>query len=200
MNSQTPFKELINACKKGREVAQKELYRRYFAYGMTVCVHYTQQEANAKEVLNDAFCRVLTNIKKYNENYPFKNWLRRIIINSAINYHKKYRTLDTQHNIIPITEATLTYNRGERKLSEEDVLLIIRHLSPAYQLVFMLYVVDGYTHQEISDKLGISVGTSKSNYAKARAKLRKLIAIHFPDYHFQEKESLITQKVSKNGQ
>lgn len=193
MNSQISFDELIKACKKGKRSAQKELYRRYFAYGMTVCVHYTNRREEAEEVLNDAFVKVFKNINKFNTDYPFKGWFRRILVNSAIDYHRKYHNLKIQDNIIPITEATLTYNAAERELSQDDVLKVVQHLSPAYRLVFILYVVEGLTHKEIAEKLDISIGTSKSNYAKARAKLKKIIQRYYPN-HTQ------TNQIKDNGQ
>ena len=193
MNSQTSFEEVIKACKKGKRSAQKELYRRYFAYGMTVSVHYTNRREEGEEVLNDAFCKVFKNIAKFNTDYPFKGWFRRIVVNSAIDYHRKYHNLEIQDNIIPITEATMTYNMAERELSQDDVLKIVQHLSPAYRIVFILYVVEGLKHKEIAEKLGISIGTSKSNYAKARAKLQKIIVPYYPN------QAMTTQR-KENGQ
>ena len=181
MNNQIPFDDLIKACKKGKRNAQKELYRRFFAYGMTVCLHYTSRQEEAEEVLNDAFCKVFKNISKYNPAYPFKSWFRRIIINSAIDYHRKYHSIEIQDNVIPITDSTITFNQAERNLSMDDVMKVVQNLSPAYRLVFILYVVEGLTHKEIAQKLGVSIGTSKSNYAKARAKLKRIAAPFYPN-------------------
>ncbi len=186
MNKKTSFDRLLYACKQGKQSAQKELYRRYFAYGMTVCLHYTNRQEEAEEVLNDAFFKVFKKIATFNPAYPFKSWLRKIIVNSAIDYHRKYHNLEIQDNIIPITEATITFNQGERQLSMDDVLKIVQVLSPGYRLVFILYVVEGLSHKEIAAKLGISVGTSRSNYSKARAKLQKIIS---PFYPAQRKEN-----------
>ena len=100
---------------------------------------------------------------------------------TAINYHKKYHNLEIQGNIIPITESTTTFNKGEEQLTIDDVMKIVQQLTPAYQLVFMLYAVEGYTHKEVAKKLSISIGTSKSNLSKARVKLQKIAGIYYPD-------------------
>lgn len=181
MNKQIPFKQLITFCKKGKNKAQEELYHRYFSYGITVALHYTSNREEAEEVLNDAYVKVFRNIKKYNSNYPFKTWFRKIIINTAINYHKKYHDLEIEGNIIPITESTTTFNKGEEQLTIDDVMKIVQQLTPAYQLVFMLSAVEGYKHQEIAKMLNISIGTSKSNLSKARVKLQKIAGIYYPD-------------------
>ena len=126
------------------------------------------------EVANDAFLKVFLNIQRYDPKMPFKPWFRRILINTALNHIKKKQKLkistlmDTEYNI-PDTEEILA------RLGFQELMALVRSLSTAYRTVFNLYVLDGFSHEEISQELGISVGTSKSNLSKARERLRQMI-------------------------
>ncbi|MDX1939769.1 MAG: RNA polymerase sigma factor [Saprospiraceae bacterium] len=166
--------ELLNACKREERLAQKELYRRFYAYAMSVSLRYADDEDEAIEIANDAFLKVFMNLNRYDNSLPFKPWFRRILINTAINQVKKKRRfkwtqlMDAEFDI-PSTEDILA------RIGFEELMKMVRSLSLAYRTVFNMFVIDGYTHEEIATILGISVGTSKSNLAKARQKLRQLL-------------------------
>lgn len=166
--------EILEGCRRKDRTAQKELYRQFYGYAMSICLRYCDNEDEAIEVANDAFLKVFLHIKKYNSQMPFKPWFRRILINTAINHIKQKQKLkintlmDTEYNI-PDTEEILA------RLGFQELMALVRSLSTAYRTVFNLYVLDGYTHEEIATELGISVGTSKSNLSKARERLRQLI-------------------------
>lgn len=170
-------KRLVAGCLRREETSQMELYRLYYSYGLGICRRYAKSEQTAKEMLNDAFLKVFTKIDQYDTHQPLKPWLRRILINAAIDHHRKY---ESQQPILQSLEESPpmlnTQNKGFEQLAYEDVVRLLQHLSPAYRTVFNLYVVDGYTHAEIAHQLGISVGTSKSNLAKARRNMQQLVA------------------------
>lgn len=166
--------DVLEGCRRKDRAAQKELYRQFYSYAMSICLRYCDNEDGAIEVANDAFLKVFLNIKSYNPQLPFKPWFRRILINTAINHIKQKQKLkigtlmDTEYNI-PDTEEILA------RLGFQELMKLVRSLSTAYRTVFNLYVLDGFTHEEISQQLGISVGTSKSNLSKARERLRQMI-------------------------
>lgn len=147
----------------------------FYAYGMSIALRYTDSREEAAEVLNDAFMKVFDNIKKFDLERPFKPWLRRIIINTAINhFHKHKKELELE-------ELELTANNAVSEetiisgISYEEIIDMVQQLSPAYRTVFNLYVIEDFTHKEIADMLEISVGTSKSNLSKAKRNLRSIL-------------------------
>jgi RNA polymerase sigma factor (sigma-70 family) len=168
------FLPLIKACKQQDRHAQKEIYRLFYSYGLTICCRYTPNIEEAKEVLNDAFLKVFTKLDQYNESLSFKGWVHRILVNTAIDYYRKHRydepNLDlayAQH--IEIQEDAIA------TMNTKEVLKLVQQLSPSYRIVFNLAVVEGYSHEEIAKTLNISEGTSKSNLARAKTRLQQLI-------------------------
>jgi RNA polymerase sigma-70 factor (ECF subfamily) len=149
----------------------------YYNYAMTVSRRYSGTLENAEEVVNDAFFKVFTKISLYNGQQPFQLWLRRIIINTAID---RFRSNIHQ---IPVTELQPWHDPEqeaavESKLNEE-LVGVLDHLPPGYRTVFNMYVVDGFSHEEISNILEISVGTSKSNLSRARQQLKTFLNTDF---------------------
>lgn len=143
---------------------------------MGICRRYALDEFDAGDVLNDGFLKVFTHIDKYEPSKSFKSWFARIITNTAIDRYRaniKFNNHDDlgEHEHIG-QEATVYGN-----LAYQDLLNLIQALSPAYRVVFNLYAIDGYTHEEIAELLDISVGTSKSNLFKARQKLQEKLKV-----------------------
>lgn len=163
---------LILSCKEGNRAAQKRLYQIFFSYGMSVALRYSKTKAEAEEVLNESFFKVFTKIDQYDESNEFKKWFRRILINTSIDYNRKYNKLKTVASE-KITSSENDLNEGWDSLLYKDLLKVIQLLTPGYRIVFNLYAIDGYKHQEIAEQLNISVGTSRSNYAKARKLLQE---------------------------
>jgi len=164
---------LIEGCRKNNRASQRKLYEHFYGYGINIALRYTKNTIEAEEILNDAFLNVFLNLDKYDSQYPFKPWLRKILINSAIDYFRKFQ----KHQLTFTTEEVpeqIDLESSTTVGSEEDVLPIIQQLSPKYRMVFNLYVIEGYKHHEIADMLQISVGTSKSNLARAKKKLKEL--------------------------
>lgn len=147
----------------------------FYAYGMSITLRYADSRDQAAVILNDAFLKVFVNIKKYDTDRPFKPWLRRIIINTAINHYHKDKNNPIEEGLeaaksIAATEETITSS-----ISYDEIIEMIQHLTPAYRTVFNLYVIEGFKHQEIARILGIAVGTSKSNLSKAKRNLQAIL-------------------------
>ena len=142
---------------------------------MSVCLRYAPTRESAMEVLNDGFLKVFTRLDQYDPVQPFKGWLRRILINTAIDHYRQ--EVRHQHETVEPFEQTIASQTPNAlsQLAHDDLMELIQRLSPAYRLVFNLYVMDGFTHEEIAGQLGISIGASKSNLARARENLRQLL-------------------------
>ncbi len=166
--------ELLEGCLKKNCRSQERLYKMFYGYAMSVCLRYVQNRSEANEVLNDGFFKVFTKIETYDKARPFKTWLARIMVNTALDHYRRNThqfTLEpADDKDAPVQETVLA------ELSYADITGLIGKLSPVYQIVFNMAVIDGYSHEEIAEKLGISVGTSKSNLSRAREKLRMMLS------------------------
>ena len=165
---------LIEACMENDPVAQKLLVEKYYAYAKSIGLRYASDPESAKEIVSDSFLKVFNNLNKYDHSQSFQTWLRAIVVNTAIDYYRKnLKKLQEVTSEIPdridLNEDILY------RISAREILGLIQKLSPAYRMVFSLYVLDGYTHKEIAEMLGISEGTSKSNLQDARKKLQAMI-------------------------
>lgn len=166
---------IIAGCQKGNRASQERLYKYFHPYGMSISLRYAKNRLEAREILNESFLKVFTKISHYNKTQPFQFWLRRIIINTAIDHHRKsqknelFADIDMALNIPDDTPINIEVDKSI------NALPILQRLPPAYRMVFNLYVMEGYKHQEIAEQLGISIGTSKSNLARAKQKLKELI-------------------------
>jgi RNA polymerase sigma factor (sigma-70 family) len=163
---------LLAGCLAGNRRSQEGLYRHFYGYAMGVCLRYTQTREEAVEVLNDGFLKVFTRLDQYDVNQPFKGWLRRVLINTALDYYRQALKHYYHDDVDQATNTATDTADAYSQLAHEELITLIQQLSPAYRLVFNLYVIDGYSHDEIAAQLGISVGTSKSNLARARENLR----------------------------
>jgi RNA polymerase sigma factor (sigma-70 family) len=170
--------ELIDRCLKGDRKAENELYRVMYSFLMSICRRYIRQEEKAREVLNIGFCRVLININKYQPLAPFHFWARRIMVNVLINEHKKEKYHYGNHSYIESYHDDEKYSEINDAVGKFDVGRIawyIEKLPPASRQVFNLFIVDGFSHKEISQLLGISEGTSKWHLNAAREKLKEML-------------------------
>lgn len=179
MNIQTneSIKALIEECKTGSRSSQKKLYQHCYAYAMSICLRYSESKEEAQEVLNDGFLKVFKNLDKFDFQKPFMYWLRRIMINTAIDYYRQNQNLRQNTDLKNAYSVAYDYNHAIEDITTQEILQLVQELPPAYRLVFNLYVIEGYKHEEIAQMLNIHEGTSKSNLAKARkhlqAKLKK---------------------------
>lgn len=165
---------LVTQSKKGNRKAQQELYKHFYGYGMTISIRYAKNREAAEEIVNDGFVKMFRNLHKFNPNYSFRAWLRRIMINAAIDHHRRNKkhqhTIDIAHAQHVTSDIT-----GLDNVALQDILKLVQELAPSYRMVFNLYAIEGYKHREIAEQLGITEGTSKSNLAIARHKLQKML-------------------------
>lgn len=166
--------ELIKGCIKNERLAQKRLYERFYGKMFGVCMRYSSHREQATEVMNLAFFKVFKTMESFAEKGGnLEAWIYRIMVNTAIDYLRA--EVRHQHSDIEKTVYVEDTSDVISDMSAEDIMRMVNKLTPAYRTVFNLYVVEGYNHKEIGDMLGISEGTSKSNLAKARAKLQDMI-------------------------
>lgn len=173
--------EIITRCKENDQRAQRLLYDRYYPYCLKIVFRYIFHYDKAVDAVNDGFVKVFTKFERFHCEEPQKleiilmGWMKTIMINTAIDRLRKDNYLP---EIGHIDESLWIEDRtqaSDQTLLYKELVLEIKKLPPAYRAVFNLYVIDGYTHQEISDRLNIAVGTSKSNLSKARVILQKYI-------------------------
>ena len=170
------LKKLVKGCIKGEKHSQQVLYERYYSKMMGICYRYAKDGDEAKDLLHDGFLKIFRSLHKYNFNGSLEGWMRRLMINTAIDHYRKFK------NVYSLSETNVKETAEENdeeddsiysSFSTQMIMDAIQNLSPAYRTVFSLYVIDGYSHKEIAEKLNISIGTSKSNFAKARMNLKK---------------------------
>lgn len=172
------LKLILEGCRRGERLAQRMLFQQFYSYGMSLCLRYATNKEEAQEMLNDGFFKVLTKINKYNPAFPFRPWLKTVLVHAAIDYHRRKKKFFTKE-IEDENEEFLIESDVLDSLAYEDLIRVVQQLPPAYQTVFNLYVIEGYKHHEIAQQLNINEGTSKSNLAKAKKKLQTLLgAIH----------------------
>lgn len=165
---------LISGCLKNNRKCQKELYRLHFGHALSICIRYAENRDEALEIVNDGFMKVFKKLGQYYTEMPFKPWLGRIMINTAIDYHRKNLKRKNMEDI----DAGKEVQDGENILSKigyQELIKLVQKLSTAYRTVFNLFVIDGYSHEEIAGKLSITEGTSRSNLFKAREQLREML-------------------------
>lgn len=175
LNNETKFQQIIQGCCQRHRSSQNDLYRLFYPYGMSICMRYVNNESEAISIVNDGFLKVFRNVKKYDLEKPFKPWFRKILVNTAINQIKKQKKFKME---VSMDEAKNISTREDAlsRIGYQELMVMVQSLSLAYRTVFNMYVIDGFKHQEIADKLGITVSTSKSNLTRARAKLQTLVS------------------------
>jgi RNA polymerase sigma-70 factor (ECF subfamily) len=167
------LERLIKNCIKQDAQAQSQLYKQYASKLFSLCLKYSKNYAEAEDNLHDAFITVFSKIDQYNNKGSFEGWLKRIAINTSL---QRYRENVGVYDITDegnIEDVSVDIN--DKDLSIDFLLGLIQELPDRYRLVFNLYVLDGYTHVEISELINISIGTSKSNLARARLILKDKI-------------------------
>ncbi len=169
------LQSLIAACRKNNRHAQELLHREFYGFAMGIVRRYAKSREEAIEIVNDGFFKVLTSLDKYSEDLSFPGWVRKIMVNTSIDHFRKN---EKHYNSIDISYSKDSSPDPDAisKLTEEEILLAISQLPASYRMVFSLHVIEGYSHEEISKALGISIGTSKSNLSVARTKLMKTLS------------------------
>ncbi len=176
---------LIQACARKERWAQKVLYENFYGKMMGVCLRYSNNSEDALDILHEGFIKVFRHIGRYQPGTSLNAWIRRIMVNTAIDFYRKNirrRTedLDTAYDIS--TKDADAVSRA----TEQEILEAVQELSPAYRTVFNLYVIEGFSHKEIGQALDITESTSRSNLVKARMKLKDALSAKF-DYGLRKK-------------
>jgi RNA polymerase sigma-70 factor (ECF subfamily) len=197
-NQKIPFSEnnlesIIKACLERNQNAQSLLYKQFFGYSKSVCLRYSSNQEEAKEILNEGFLKVFNNLEKYLPELSFKAWLRTIMVNTAINYYRDNKKYNQEISFDGVEDPI--YDEDIiNKISADEILVLVQKLPPSYRTVFVMHVVDGYNHREIGEILEINEGTSRSNFMKARVKLQSLVQKDFP--HLYENYHQTTDRTS----
>lgn len=165
--------EILQGCLNNNGKFQKKLYEKYYSYGMSVCMRYVNNIDDAKALLNESFFKVFKYLSNFDITKPFIPWLKKIIINTAINKSKK--ELKYNDNKLDEIDEIGDFKTEDvlSKLSYDEIIKEIQSLPPAYKLTLNLFIIEGYKHHEIAEMLGVTEGTSKSNLFKAKAILKK---------------------------
>ena len=170
----------INGCALNKRESQKRIYNSFYGYAMSICDCHCNNEEDAIEILNDGFLKIFKEVHNYkpaysNEMNSFKGWLRKIMVYTAIDHYRK----NLKHSVVTELDSNYSVEAHQEnavdKISYEEIIRFIQKLSPGYRIVLNLFILEGFSHEEISEKLGISIGTSKSNLAKARKQLQKIL-------------------------
>lgn len=165
--------EIIRGCQSGKRSDQQLLYEHFSSGMFAVCMRYTRDTSEAEDILHEGFIKVFENIDRFRGEGSFEGWMRRIMVNLAL---ERYRR---QHKLYPVEdiseESGIEWEGADMQIRTEDLLKMISLLSPRYRMVFNLYAIEGYSHKEIAEMMGISEGTSKSNLARARGILQRKV-------------------------
>lgn len=175
------LEHIIEGCRDEDPKAQKELYQMFAGRMFSLCLRYADNEDEAKDNLQEGFIRVFKKIKQYRFEGSFEGWMRKIMVNTSL---QKYRGRLKMNLVYELEEFREHAPENASDLvTEKDLLQIISELPPRYRLVFNMYAIEGYSHKEISEMLGITEGTSKSNLSRAREilqnKLKKYSEINY---------------------
>jgi RNA polymerase sigma-70 factor, ECF subfamily len=181
MATEINIKDLIEGCIQGNRRSQEMLHKFYYGKMMVVCLRYISDHDAAKDALQEGFIKIYNNLDKYDFTGSFESWVKRIFINTSIDFYRKNKSLQNVFN--QNVEIENLQERIDDKsletpftnLCAPDILEAVQSLSPVYRTVFNMYAIDGFNHYQIAAELNISVGTSKSNYSKAKHNLQKIL-------------------------
>lgn len=172
---------LIEKCKKGKARYQKVLYDRYSCKVYPICYRYAKNEEDAKDILQETFIRVFNKLETFQDKGSFEGWIKRIAVNVAIRHYQNTVKKIDQHDIEKVQEIS-SQESILSELNAEDILKKISELPNGYRLVFNMYALEGYSHKEIAEKLGISEGSSRSQLTRARQALMEMLQPKTKEY------------------
>ncbi|HNW97820.1 MAG TPA: RNA polymerase sigma factor [Bacteroidales bacterium] len=170
--------EIIEACKKNERSAQKFVYEKFFSRFYAVCVRYIKDREEALEVLNDGFINMFKNIEQYKCDGSFEGWARRIIVNKAIDYirsNKKYK--EVFKYIDDYKDVPVKIEIEEDMFDINELYDMVHNLPNIYRMVFNLYAIDGFSHKEIAERIGVSEGTSRWYLSESRKMLKEKLTL-----------------------
>lgn len=190
-NGQVTEEEILQGCKDLQPRYQELLYQRYSGKMFAICLRYAKDHSSAEDILQDGFVKIFNHIKNFRGEGSFEGWMRRIMVNTAIEHYRKavpmYPIMDVKG-----TDKNVVEDNGLELMSAQEIMQLIQQLAPGYKTVFNLYVIEGYSHKEIGEMLNISEGTSKSQLSRARYLLQDMI-LNLKNYNNNYKESYALQ-------
>lgn len=166
--------KLIQGCQRDDAKSQEELYALYSRKMYVVCLRYSKSQQEAEDILQEAFIKVFDHIKKFRQDSRLEYWIKKIVVNTALNSQR------SKLYMFPMVDVSDLPTQDEREVvlsgfHFKELLAMIQALPEGCQVIFNMYAIEGYSHREIADELGIAIGTSKSQYARAKSLLRELI-------------------------
>ncbi len=171
------FNKVLKGCSRGDLKAQEDLFKQYYGYVMSIALRFSSCHDNALEIANDSFLKIFRKIESHQIDKEFKAWVRKIVVNTAIDYYRK----DKKNNIEISIEAAYNEPADESvidNLNAEEIIKLINSLPVKYRYTFSLFEIEGFSHDEIALQLGITASTSRSNLTRAKKMLRKMILIN----------------------
>jgi len=172
------LQKVISGCKRKNQKCQEQLYKTYFGYAMAVVMKYVENRQDAIDIVDDTFMKAFDAIGKFDTQQPFKPWLRKIIVNTAIDRIRENKKFLNHTSIDKIVDFSTPVN-AIHELTVKEIYGLLRQLPPVQKYIFNMYEIDGYTHKEIAEKLHIPESTSRTSLTRAKAALRKLYSIHY---------------------
>lgn len=184
METSENLRTIVDGCIKGKSKYQQQLFKLFYGKMMAVCMRYAKDRDEAQDMVQNGFIKIFNKLDVYNFEGSLEGWIRRIMINTAIDQIRKNKRdpflIEDEAKIQNVEETeNSAEDEQEVKIKAEVAIKAISNLSPAYRTVFNLYVIEGMSHKEIAEYLGISEGTSKSNLAKAKQKLKEELSVKF---------------------
>jgi RNA polymerase sigma factor (sigma-70 family) len=179
--------EIIAGCRRGRETAMRTFYERFYGYALSVCLAHASNHEEAREILNDGFLKAFGGLKNLKNEAVLLPWLRRIMVNTAIDYYRKNQKRATDIAIESVAymlaEPYLNDNAIWAHLAAEDILAALAQVPLPYRFVFSLYVIEGYSHRDIADQLGLAESTSRAHLTEANRLLRRALTNQTTESH-----------------
>lgn len=167
--------ELIARCKAGERKAQELLYKQFASKMLGVCMRYATDKMEAEDMLQNGFIKMFKKLDDYRGDGSFEGWLRRIMVHSSIEYYRKHHKMVQVMDVTELSNEPSVNPTAMATMSAQDLMGLINQLSPGYKMVFNLYAIEGYSHREIADIVGITEGASKSQLSRARTILKDLV-------------------------
>ena len=165
--------KIISGCLQSDRKSQELLYKSFYGFGMSICLRYTKTPEEAMEVLNDGFMKAFMKINTFDTGRPFSSWIKRIFVNTAIDFYRSNQKHYYHIDVEEVYDVSVNEPSAVDKLKFDDLVKLINTLPSHYALNFNLFAIEGYSHEQISKIMSVSIGTSKSNVSRARQLLRK---------------------------
>src|SRR6201996_479878 len=170
------IEELIQRCRAGERKAQENLYKQFASKMLGVCMRYATDRMEAEDMLQNGFIRVFNKLADYRGEGSFEGWVRRIMVHCSIEYYRKHHKMMQMVDMDQAGEEQSVNPAALNNLDAKDLVALIQQLSPGYRMVFNLYAIEGYSHKEIAEIVGITEGASKSQLSRARTILKNMVS------------------------